>query len=366
MKSVTILVLGILLVSSAVWAETMVKKEFTITLPTGWSELPKRYLDNIRAERKGTPYSESIPFCDYCFFESTEGTSSESGQSVTGPSARIYVCTDKTYTQAELHALPSLDYRGYKNDANPLHEVFSTDSEGKKIYDKSSRTIWMRCVDVNYSDQYSTSTLLSVIPMARGHLMIEFKCHPTEYQRYEPIFYNIATSVTLAPSLSRNTAEMPYSSIGIFAKLSLPAPELIGQILAVVVAALIGAIFVRIACKRIAKFKPPYGMAYKAAFLGYLSPVLVGLVVDFVLGALGQSLTGPSTVLLIIFVLFVQAALYSKMIKHPETGAIGFGKACQVIIVQWILGLLLMATTLSVLAVIIWYWHDITQLFFHN
>jgi len=227
MKSARLLcfLLAVPMVGLTANAETIKKEEFTITLPIGWSELPKRYLDNIRAERKGTPYSESIPFCDYCFFESTEGTSSESGQSVTGPSARIYVCTDKTYTQAELHALPSLDYRGYKNDANPLHEVFSTDSEGKKIYDKSSRTIWMRCVDVNYSDQYSTSTLLSVIPMARGHLMIEFKCHPTEYQRYEPIFYNIATSVILAPSLTRHTADMPYSSRG--GKRQTPSEKLI-------------------------------------------------------------------------------------------------------------------------------------------
>ena len=136
------------------------------------------------------------------------------------------------------------------------------------------------------------------------------------------------------------------------------------QILAAAVVALLGALIVQIVCKMVAKFMPPYGMAYKATFLGYVASVLVGFVVYFVIGALGQALTGTSTVLLMIIDLFVQAAIYSTMIKHPETGAIGFGKACQMILVELIFGALLMALLMAlfaVLSVVIWYWHDISQ-----
>jgi hypothetical protein len=117
--------------------------------------------------------------------------------------------------------------------------------------------------------------------------------------------------------------------------------QLIGQIVGSAIGALIGALIVQLACKMVVKFKPPYGMAYKAAFLGYVASVLVGFVVGFVIGASGQQFTGTSTVLLMVIGFFVQAAIYAPLIKHPETGAIGFGKACLVSLIQLIFGALL-------------------------
>jgi len=353
MKSVIIFVLGILLVSSAVWAETFSKKEFTITLPTGWGE-PFSREDRDALKRlvlQDNPFARTQPY-DYWFYNMEDKASPFAG-------VGIEFRNTKYYSDSELHTFPSPKDSAYlereDDTTSPLQNILSAAPRGTTIFDKRSGILWTS----TYQDD---PCLLAAIPTSKGVLLLSFECSKLAYFQYEPIFYNIATSVTLAPSLSRNTAEMPFSSDGIFAKLSPLAPELIRHILAVAVAALISAIFVRIACKMIAKFKPPYGMAYKAAFLGYLSSVLVGFGVGFVIGALGQSLTGTSAVLLIIFGFFVQAAIYSKMIKHPETGAIGFGKACQVIIVQWILGVVLMST----LAVIIWYWRDISQLFFHN
>ncbi|MBD3337654.1 MAG: hypothetical protein GF353_01010 [Candidatus Lokiarchaeota archaeon] len=117
--------------------------------------------------------------------------------------------------------------------------------------------------------------------------------------------------------------------------------QLIGQIIGAAIGALIGALIVQLACKMVVKFKPPYGIAYKATFLGYVASVLVGFVGGFVIGASGQQFTGTSIILLMAIGFFVQAAIYAHLIKHPETGAISFGKACIVSLIQLIFGALL-------------------------
>jgi hypothetical protein len=117
--------------------------------------------------------------------------------------------------------------------------------------------------------------------------------------------------------------------------------QLIGQIIGAAIGALIGALIVQLACKMVAKFKPPYGMAYKAALLGYVASVLIGFFCGFVIGASGQQFTGTTTLLLIVISFFVQAGIYASLVKHPETGAIGFGKACFVTLIQLIFGALL-------------------------
>ena len=116
---------------------------------------------------------------------------------------------------------------------------------------------------------------------------------------------------------------------------------LIWQIVGAAIGSLIGALIVQLACKMVVEFKPPYGMAYKATFLGYVATGLVGFFVGFFIGLDGQQFTGTSTVLLMVIGFFVQAAIYAPLIKHPETGAIGFAKACYVSLILLIFGSLL-------------------------
>lgn len=126
--------------------------------------------------------------------------------------------------------------------------------------------------------------------------------------------------------------------------------QLVGQIIGAAIGALFGAFIVQLACKMVAKFKPPYSMAYKAVFLGYIASVLVGFIVGFAIGASGQEVTGTSTVLIMVICFFVQAAIYTPLIKHPETGdAIGFGKACLVSLIQLIFGALLIGVIVLII-----------------
>jgi len=126
---------------------------------------------------------------------------------------------------------------------------------------------------------------------------------------------------------------------------------LIGYTAVAAAISLIAALILQLVCKIAVEFKPPYGMAYKAAFLGLVASILVNFAVGLVIGtswqttvvaASGQEITvDPTPFVLAIIPFFVSAAIYVRLIKHPETGAIGFSKACLVSLMQLILGILL-------------------------
>lgn len=105
---------------------------------------------------------------------------------------------------------------------------------------------------------------------------------------------------------------------------------LIVGIAVVAIMSLIGALFVQLGTKWVAKFKPSYGLAYLTTFLGNLGPFIVEFVIEPSPGMSGQSFAGGPMVLSMVINFFVAAAIYGLLIKHPDTGPIGFGKGCLV------------------------------------
>jgi hypothetical protein len=94
------------------------------------------------------------------------------------------------------------------------------------------------------------------------------------------------------------------------------------------------ALFVQLGTIKIAKFKPSYGMAYKAAFFSSLSLLIIGFVggVLFALFSVRSfavdSIALDTTIrffvgLDTIIGFFLGAAIYGSLIKHPETDPIG-------------------------------------------
>jgi hypothetical protein len=127
--------------------------------------------------------------------------------------------------------------------------------------------------------------------------------------------------------------------------------QLVAKTVGAAIGALIGALFIQLGTKWIAKFKPSYGTAYLAAFLGYLASFVVGVVIGLFVGMSGHSFGGSPVVLSMVIGFSVAAAIYGLLIKHPETGPIGFGKACLVALVQLLLsGVILAIIVLVVIA----------------
>ena len=108
--------------------------------------------------------------------------------------------------------------------------------------------------------------------------------------------------------------------------------------------ALIQALVLQYATKLIINFKPSFVYAYKVSLLAYLGGFLVGFCYGFLRGLLNAISNEPSDVggnsIAILISLVVQAATYAVLIKHPDTGPIGFGKAILVTLVQMVILLL--------------------------
>ena len=110
--------------------------------------------------------------------------------------------------------------------------------------------------------------------------------------------------------------------------------QLIGMLIGATVGALIGAVFVRLATRMVAGFTPPFGTSWLAAYLGFAASIIIVFVAGISLGASRGHVDASANILLMVIGFFVQAAIYGSLLKHPESGPIGFGKACLVSIVQ--------------------------------
>lgn len=114
--------------------------------------------------------------------------------------------------------------------------------------------------------------------------------------------------------------------------------QLIGTIIGAAIGSLIGAVFVRLATHWVCKFTPAYGMAYVATFYSYLTCNIIGIFVGLMIGTTGNLFNPITIILLMVIGFFIGAAIYGIMIKHPESGPIGFGKACLVNLVLLLIG----------------------------
>ena len=129
--------------------------------------------------------------------------------------------------------------------------------------------------------------------------------------------------------------------------------QIVGAIIGMAIGALVGALVVRFATNIVAKFVPPFGMAYLASFLGAVGTYLVGLILGQAMGISRNDMSGAQYLLLMIVGFFVYAAVLGPLIKHPETGAIGFGKACLVSLVQVITMVVIISIVVLVVTVTI-------------
>ena len=109
---------------------------------------------------------------------------------------------------------------------------------------------------------------------------------------------------------------------------------LLGLLVFLVVCVVVGALIVQLATKMAAGFKPTLGNA--------VATVLVGIVLGGVINWLLQTLLGSTGSLLgIVGAFLVNAFIINFMIKTPTGGQMGFGKACLVSLVQYIIYIVL-------------------------
>ncbi len=110
---------------------------------------------------------------------------------------------------------------------------------------------------------------------------------------------------------------------------------LIGGLIGLAVAVLLGALILMFAYKLVAKSNPGYGKAV----ITMLAIIGAAIVIHIVLGLVLFWL-GILTALAIFIVDFlVTAWLIQKLMKSPATGGISYGQACLVVLVDWLIWL---------------------------
>lgn len=122
--------------------------------------------------------------------------------------------------------------------------------------------------------------------------------------------------------------------------------QLIGQLCAVAVGALIGAVFLRASAKWIAKLDVEFGRAYLTVFFTYLINVFIGIIgamVLFVIVPSGLSID-PDAALGLFYLSVIPIAwlIQACLIKarHPVT----FNQACLMALIMFAIGLVLLCS----------------------
>jgi len=117
-----------------------------------------------------------------------------------------------------------------------------------------------------------------------------------------------------------------------------------------IIGSFVAAFVLQFAVKFVCKFKPSYWMAYEASFIVII--VCHGIV-DFLLALVviisGFTVVPMLKVLSVLIGFFVTSGLVGRIIKHPETGQIGFRKGILITLV----GVLMQATFLGLIVFII-------------
>ena len=109
---------------------------------------------------------------------------------------------------------------------------------------------------------------------------------------------------------------------------------LLTVLVVIVICILIGALIVQLATKMAAGFKPALGICVATVIVGMIAGAIVSYVLQMLMGSTG-SLIG------LVVAFLVNAFIINLMIKQPGGAQMGFGKACLVSLVQYIIYIVL-------------------------
>jgi len=124
---------------------------------------------------------------------------------------------------------------------------------------------------------------------------------------------------------------------------------LIGGLIGAVLSALIGATVIRFTTRWALNFTPPFRAAFAAALFGTLANSALGYAAGFGAASIGMT---PGVVAYVVLGLLgwaIYAAFVAKLIKHPDTGPIGYRNGLLVSLVALLFGLFVGAALATML-----------------
>jgi hypothetical protein len=192
-----------------------------------------------------------------------------------------------------------------------------------------------------FSDIFAYAILGATAPAAAGNEVIAAVCvksvsrKPFGGRFVSPIFsrprflwgWILAFVVYL-------TAKRMRFLIAVWGEVCSPAWMIFGTPVAVAFGTFLGAFIVQFATNRVAGFKPRYGRVLLASFSALAVASVMGIVILFATDAHKEEWSVAATALLLVVSFLSYAVFYSFMLKSSDGVALGFGKACLVLLMQ--------------------------------
>ena len=182
---------------SAHSAELYKKKGFSISLPDGWIEVPRKIVDKYENEiSKLLPEAPALHY-DYVF----QLGSAENWFEY--PFIAIFINNIGKIPENYLEAMEKYpvqqEANRHKKELSPMMTDIQT---GKMYYDKKEKIVWLR-MESKINNIGDISGLSGLIPTEKGFIQVSGYSLKKDFPTYKPIFRSSAMSVE--PSMGANS-----------------------------------------------------------------------------------------------------------------------------------------------------------------
>ncbi|MEW5773893.1 MAG: hypothetical protein AB1916_10265 [Thermodesulfobacteriota bacterium] len=193
--------LGILLAYAAGFSgdahaqQRIEKKEFSITLPDGWVEIPRNNIDHYLAYLRELAPAARPPHFEYVFQMSPEQTY------FTFPYITIILNTQGKMSRSDLRDITAIPINSYVEKQKEAYSpVYNHLEVGKLYLDETANIIWTRS-EADISGHGEVSGISAIIPTEAGAIQVTGFALKHDFATYEPVFCEAFLSINPAPEL---------------------------------------------------------------------------------------------------------------------------------------------------------------------
>src|SRR3569833_1688494 len=103
-----------------------------------------------------------------------------------------------------------------------------------------------------------------------------------------------------------------------------------------IIAVVVGGLFIMLATRIVAGFMPSFAQACIAALVAAIAAMILNWVVAMALGG-----SGMTSIVCLVLVFLVSSAVINALVKRPGGTSLGFGTACLISLVQLVIEIVL-------------------------
>jgi hypothetical protein len=288
---------------------------FSLIIPAGWEEIPKDAIETVLKSLK-EDYDYTSPPQYGGGFHKLDTTYF----------SRPYILfgIDRSGRWSESQIEKFLSSNGWENTfeeveselSKQLPGLIQKSKPGEATFDKPRNMVFIK------SEEGVSVFILS------NYGFVDLHCY-SDKENFEndlPYFTQIIDSFRYDAGYGYNQITKDTSFFKNRSGPTVSVSELIELIVLIIfsaISSLLGAIFVQLATKIVAGFKPPYGTAYITTFISCCCVIACFIALPIISAGVNM---GTVLILPLLVGFFTSSLLYGKKIRHPETGPIGFGK----------------------------------------